>query len=241
MDRQIRVGTSGWTYPHWKNVFYPAAWKKSRWLEYYTEYFDTVEVNATFYRLPQAKTVEGWKRRTPDLFLWAVKANQYITHTKRLKEPREPLERFYSVASALEEKLGPILFQLPPSLPFDEERFSGFCRCLRRSYRHVLEVRHSSWISDRLFAILEEYNMALCISDTAGRYPFHEAVTADFMYVRLHGSKKLYASDYSEEELQAWAQRINTWGKDTYLYFDNDFEGHAVGNAKRLKEILRSP
>jgi len=240
MDRQIRVGTSGWTYPHWKNVFYPAACKKSRWLEYYTEYFDTVELNATFYRLPKAKTVEGWKRRTPDFFLWAVKANKYITHTKRLREPKEPLERFYSVASVLEEKLGPILFQLPPSLPFDEERFRGFCGCLSGSHRHALEVRHPSWISDRLFAILEEHSIAFCISDTAGRYPFHEAVTADFMYVRLHGSKKLYASDYSEEELQAWAQRIKTWGKDTYLYFDNDFEGYAVGNAKRLKEILGS-
>ena len=240
MDRQIRVGTSGWTYPHWRNIFYPLACQKSRWLEYYSEHFDTVELNATFYRLPKAKTVEGWKRRTPDFFLWAVKANKYITHTKRLRESKEPLERFYSVASALEEKLGPILFQLPPSLPFDEERFRGFCRCLNGSHRHALEVRHPSWMSDRVFAILEEHNIAFCISDTAGRYPFHEAVTADFMYVRLHGSKKLYASDYSEGELQAWAQRIKQWGKDTYLYFDNDFEGYAVGNAKRLKEILGS-
>ena len=240
MDRQIRVGTSGWTYPHWRNIFYPLACQKSRWLEYYAEHFDTVELNATFYRLPKTKTVEGWKRRTPDFFLWAVKASKYITHTKRLTEPTEPLERFYATALALEEKLGPILFQLPPSLPFDEERFTDFCRCLRPSHRHALEVRHPSWISDRLFAILEEHNMAFCISDTAGRYPCHEAVTADFLYVRLHGSKKLYASDYSEEELQAWAQKIRQWGKDTYLYFDNDFGGYAVRNAKRLKEILGS-
>ncbi len=240
MERKIRIGTSGWTYPHWKDIFYPLTCPKSRWLEYYTKHFDTVELNATFYRLPKAKTFEGWNRRTPDLFLWAVKASKYITHTRRLTEPAEPLERFYSVASALREKLGPILFQLPPSLPFDEERFAGFCECLSPSHRHALEVRHPSWINDRLFAILEAHNMAFCISDTAGRYPFHEAVTADFIYIRLHGSKQLYASDYTETELQTWARKIRKWGRDTYLYFDNDFEGHAVKNAKRLKEILRS-
>jgi uncharacterized protein YecE (DUF72 family) len=240
MERKIRIGTSGWTYSHWKHVFYPLACPKSRWLEYYTEHFDTVELNATFYRLPKATTFEGWGRRTPDLFLWAVKASKYITHTKRLREPAEPLERLYSVTSALGEKLGPILFQLPPSLSFDEERFTGFCGCLSPSRRHALEVRHPSWISDRLFAILEAHDMAFCISDTAGRYPFHERVTADFIYIRLHGSKKLYASDYSEEELQAWAQKIRKWEKDTYLYFDNDFEGYAVKNAKRMKEILGS-
>jgi uncharacterized protein YecE (DUF72 family) len=240
MERKIRIGTSGWTYSHWKHVFYPLACPKSRWLEYYTEHFDTVELNATFYRLPKATTFEGWGRRTPDLFLWAVKASKYITHTKRLREPAEPLERFYSVTSALGEKLGPILFQLPPSLSFDEERFTGFCGCLSPSRRHALEVRHPSWISDRLFAILKAHNMAFCISDTAGRYPFHERVTADFIYIRLHGSKKLYASDYSEQELQAWAQKIRKWEKDTYLYFDNDFEGYAVKNAKRMKEILGS-
>jgi uncharacterized protein YecE (DUF72 family) len=240
MERKIRIGTSGWTYSHWKHVFYPLACPKSRWLEYYTEHFDTVELNATFYRLPKATTFEGWGRRTPDLFLWAVKASKYITHTKRLREPAEPLERFYSVTSALGEKLGPILFQLPPSLSFDEERFTGFCGCLSPSRRHALEVRHPSWISDRLFAILEAHDMAFCISDTAGRYPFHERVTADFIYIRLHGSKKLYASDYSEQELQAWAQKIRKWEKDTYLYFDNDFEGYAVKNAKRMKEILGS-
>jgi len=238
MEGDIRIGTSGWTYPHWKNLFYPVNWPKSRWLEYYTEHFDTVELNATFYRLPKLKTFENWKARTHDHFLWALKASKYITHTKRLREPAEPLERFYAAASCLKEKLGPILFQLPPSLSFDENEFEDFCQFLNPSQRHTLEVRHPSWISDRLFAILKKYNIAFCIADTAGRYPFHEVATADFVYIRLHGSRKLYASDYSEEELQAWAQKIKEWGKDTYLYFDNDFEGYAVGNAKRLKEIL---
>lgn len=241
VERDIRIGTSGWTYPHWQELFYPVDWPKSRWLEYYTEHFDTVELNATFYRLPLLKTFENWKARTPAHFLWAVKANKYITHTKRLKGPEEPLKRFYTAAACLQEKLGTILFQLPPSLLFDEKEFRNFCQYLKPSQRHALEVRHPSWISDRLFAILEEYNVAFCIADTAGRYPYHEVVTADFVYIRLHGSKKLYASDYSEGELQAWAHKIKEWGKDTYLYFDNDFGGYAVKNAKRLKEILGCP
>jgi uncharacterized protein YecE (DUF72 family) len=207
-------------------------------LEYYVQHFDTVELNATFYRLPKPETFENWNARTPDHFLWALKASKYITHTKRLKDPGEPLDRFYTAASGLKEKLGPILFQLPPSLPFDEKEFERFCQSLHRSRRHTLEARHPSWISDRLFAILKNYNIALCIADTAGRYPYHEVVTADFVYVRLHGSTKLYASEYSEGELKTWAEKIKAWGKDTYLYFDNDFSGYAVKNAKRLKEIL---
>ena len=241
MGKEIRIGTSGWTYPHWVRLFYPVDWPKSRWLEYYIEHFDTVELNASFYRLPLFKTFENWKARTPDRFIWALKANKYITHIKRLKEPEEPLERFYAAASGLKEKLGPILFQLPPSMRFETERFKGFCRCLDSSQRHALEVRHPSWISDELFSLLEQYNIAFCIADTAGRYPYHEVVTADFVYVRLHGSTKLYASNYSEEELQMWARKIEGWGKDTYLYFDNDFGGYAVRNAIRLKEILGAP
>ena len=238
MELNIRIGTSGWTYPHWKEVFYPTGWPKSRWLEYYAQHFDTVELNATFYRLPNLKTFENWKARTPDHFLWALKANKYITHTKRLKEPEESLQRFYTAASGLKEKLGPILFQLPPSLSFDEIVFEDFCQSLNLSQQHTLEVRHPSWISDRLFAILEKHNISFCIADTAGRYPYHEVITADFVYIRLHGSTKLYASDYSEGELQAWAEKIKAWKKETHLFFDNDFGGYAVKNAKRFKEIL---
>ena len=238
MRKEIRIGTSGWTYPHWQKRFYPDDWPKSRWLEYYVQHFDTVELNATFYRLPKPQTFRNWNARTPGDFLWALKANKYITHTKRLNDPEEPIERFYSAASGLEEKTGPILFQLPPSLAFEDKAFQRFCRSLKPSYRHTLEVRHPSWLCDRVYAILAQHNIAFCIADTAGRYPYDEVLTADFVYVRLHGSKKLYASDYSEEELQVWAGKIKAWGKDTYLYFDNDFSGYAVKNARRLKQIL---
>ncbi len=238
MEQVVRIGTSGWTYPHWKELFFPANWPKTKWLEYYAKHFDTVELNASFYRLPNLKTFENWNARTPGHFLWAVKASKYITHTKRLKEPDEPLKRFYAASSGLKEKLGPILFQLPPNLSFDEKVFQGFCQLLNPTQQYTLEVRHSSWINEQAFSILRAYNIAFCIADTAGRYPFHEIITADFVYIRLHGSQKLYASDYSENELEIWAQKIKAWGKDTYIYFDNDFGGYAVKNARRLKEIL---
>ncbi len=233
------MGTSGWNYDHWRGVFYPDTCPKTKWLRHYTQVFTTVEVNATFYRLPGPETFKNWRDTTPEGFLWAVKASRYITHIKRLRDAGEPLERFFHVAALLEEKFGPVLFQLPPGLAFDEGVFEEFCESLEH-YRHrsTLEVRHKSWLEDRVLAKLESRHIAFCISDTAGRYPYGEAVTADFVYIRLHGSRKLYASDYTEEELQAWAVKIKQWRRDTFVYFDNDFGGYAPKNAVRLKEIL---
>jgi uncharacterized protein YecE (DUF72 family) len=236
----IRIGTSGWMYNHWQKIFYPDKLPKSKWLEYYAGQFDTVELNASFYRLPNPATFKGWKERTPDNFLWSVKGSKFITHIRRLKDPVEPLSRLYNSIAGLGEKLGVILFQLPPSLSFDEGVFRDFSRSLDPNLRYALEIRHPSWINDPVFAILSEFKMALCISDTAGRYPSSEAITADFVYIRLHGSGRLYASEYSEKELQAWAEKVIAWNRDTFIYFDNDFEGHAIKNAGRLKEILES-
>ena len=238
MVAKWRIGTSGWNYPHWRERFYPAQVPKSKWLEFYTAHFDTVEVNATFYRLPKPNTFKNWYENTPKNFLWSIKASKYITHTKRLKESKEPLEMLYRGADGLKEKLGPILFQLPPSLSYDQERLEQFCRHLNSSYHHVLEIRHPSWIHKHVFKILSDTNMAFCLSDSAGRYPYCEEITADFLYMRLHGSKKLYASKYSEEEMKRWAQKVKAWDMETYIYFDNDYQGYAVQNAKRLKEML---
>ncbi len=235
----IRIGTSGWTYRHWEGIFYPAKWPRSKWLEYYCDHFDTVELNATFYRLPNPSTFENWKERTPENFLWSVKGSKFITHTRRLRDPAEPITRLYEVTAGLGEKLGVILFQMPPGLAFDEKLLRDFCESLDPQIRHSLEIRHPSWISDQAFGLLSDFNIALCMADTAGRYPYCEEITADFIYIRLHGSKKLYASKYSEGELNTWAEKIDSWNRDTFIYFDNDFEGHAVNNAKRLKEILR--
>ncbi len=238
MTSKIHIGTSGWTYDHWREVFYPKDCPKAKWLDFYTRHYGTVELNASFYRLPKPQTFENWRERTPDNFLWAVKANRYITHIKRLKDPEEPLERFFGSADALKEKLGPILIQLPPSLSFDEAVLSNFCQHLKGNYRYALEVRHPSWAQERVIEILRDNNIAFCISDSAGRYPYIEEDTATFIYVRLHGSRKLYGSEYSEEELQTYARKIRDWSKDTYLYFDNDYAGYAIKNAIRLKEIL---
>jgi uncharacterized protein YecE (DUF72 family) len=234
----IYIGTSGWNYKHWAEVFYPKDCPKAKWLEFYAGQFHTVELNASFYRLPKPQTFENWKERTPDDFLWAVKASRYITHIKRLREAAEPLERLYGAVEGLESNLGPILFQLPPSLSFNEEVFGQFCRQLKTDRLHALEVRHSSWEHQKAIDILRDHNMALCVSDTAGRYPYLEEDVASFAYIRLHGSQKLYASEYSEAELRAYARKIRQWNRDTYLYFDNDYRGYAVKNARRIKEIL---
>jgi uncharacterized protein YecE (DUF72 family) len=234
----IRIGTSGWTYKHWEGIFYPSELPKSKWLEHYCRHFDIVELNASFYRLPKRETFRNWKARTPDNFLWSVKGSKFITHTRRLENPAEPLDRLYTVAAGLGEKLGVILFQLPPSLVYNENILRAFCKSLNPRVRHAIEIRHPSWINDQAFSLLSEFNIALCMADTAGRYPSCEAMTSDFVYIRLHGSQKLYASEYSEEELRNWAEKIDAWNKDAFIFFDNDFEGHAVNNAERLKELL---
>ncbi|MCK4789678.1 MAG: DUF72 domain-containing protein [Desulfobacteraceae bacterium] len=241
MSSKCKIGTSGWNYKQWRGIFYPPKIPVSGWLDFYTRHFDTVEVNATFYRLPKPETFDNWYEKTPRGFLWSVKASKYITHTKRLQDCREPLERLYNAAGRLKEKLGPILLQLPPNMVFEREIFIPFCENLDPSFQHVLEVRHQSWIDPCVFKILSEHNIAFCLSDTAGKYPYHEEITADFVYVRLHGSQKLYASEYSEDELQEWGRKIRNLNMQAYVYFDNDFKGFAIKNAKRLKEILAIP
>ncbi len=235
---KVRVGTSGWSYDHWEGLFYPQNLPKPQWLNYYTEHFDTVELNSSFYRLHKRRAFEGWKEKTPPGFLWAVKGSRYITHIKRLTDPEETLSRFYESVEGLGEKIGPILFQLPPSLKFDHTLLNTFLKALKKGYRYTLEIRHPSWISAESMEILKEYQVAFCVSDTAGRFPYHEAITANFIYIRLHGSKKLYASDYTEAELREWVRKIGEWNKDTHVYFDNDFGAYAPKNAQRLKQIL---
>ena len=239
MHSSVRIGTSGWDYPHWQEIFYPEDCPKTKWLEYYTRNFDVLELNASFYRLPTAETFGKWRQRSPSGFFWAVKMNRYVTHIRRLKNVAEAMSRFYEVVSFLGDKLGPILIQLPPNLLYDNFLLLDFLNLLDPSLKHALEVRHASWIQDEVLHILHQRNVAFCISDTAGRYPMKLAVTADFAYLRLHGSRVLYASLYSEEELRAWADTISEWACETWVFFDNDFGGNAVRNALRLREIFK--
>ncbi len=239
MEMQIRIGTSGWNYPHWRKVFYPPGLPSSRWLAYYAKYFDTVEVNATFYGTPKSKTLARWYEATPAEFVFALKASRFITHIKRLRDAEAPLRRFYETIRPLKEKIGPILFQLPPSLKFDPHLIADFLALLDPHYLHTMEIRHQSFHNDTFLELLREKRVALCLSDTAGRYPsLLEAITADFVYVRLHGSRRLYYSCYTEEELSRWAEKLRKWNQPGYVYFDNDALGWAVPNALRLKELL---
>lgn len=238
---RAHIGTSGWDYRHWKGVFYPRDCPRTRWLDHYSRFFSTVEVNATFYHRIRESTYRKWRDSTPGGFLWAVKASRYITHIRRLKEVEESLDILFSDISSLGDKLGPILFQVPASLEFREETASAFFALLPGGHRYALEARHPSWTGEQALALLEKHGIAWCIADTADRFPYLEAVTADHVYIRLHGSRQLYASEYTVDELISWADKIRSWGKDAYVYFDNDFGGYAPKNALALREILERP
>lgn len=238
--QSLRIGTSGWTYNHWLGVFYPEDLPKSRWLEHYCRHFDTVEINCSFYRLPREATFSNWRKRAPEGFIFAVKASRYITHVKRLSEIEESLELFLSRAELLGEKLGPILFQLPPRFKADPERLERLLSLLPEGLKAAFEFRDESWFCREIYELLERHNAALCIADSP-KFPRAFEVTADFSYFRLHGSKKLYASRYTREELEGWASIIREHlrsGLDVYVYFDNDAFGYAVENALELKGML---
>ncbi len=235
---KARIGTSGWSYKHWKGDFYPKALPQRQWLEYLSSHFNTVEINATFYREPRPSTFQKWHNQTPADFLFSIKANRFITHIKRLKDVQDSIVRFYHVISPLKEKIGCVLFQFPPSLHFDPPLINSFLDHIEPSYKTTLEVRHASFLNDDFYQALRERNIALCWSDTAGRYPYAEVVTANFLYIRLHGSPVLYRSAYTEEALRELARKLKAIGREAFVYFDNDAEGHAPRNALFLKNLL---
>jgi len=240
---ELRVGTSGWQYKHWKGRFYPADLPTSEWLSYYTRHFDTVELNNPFYRQPERKTFEKWRRAVPDEFLFSAKLNRFITHLKRLNIEANSVERSYGTLAGLGPKAAVVLVQLPPRMKFDEERAGRFFKLVApRRRRHAIEPRDASWFTDDALAFLRRRNIALVIGDTP-RWPTHVAVTADFVYLRFHGPERLYASNYSDDVLREWAQRIRAWrgeGRDVFAYFNNDEQGFAVKNALRLRELALS-
>jgi uncharacterized protein YecE (DUF72 family) len=235
----VRIGCSGWNYRHWREPVYRGA-PASRWLRLYAERFDTVEVNATFYRLPTTKAVAGWVADTPDDFVFAVKASRYLTHIRRLRELGQGFERFLDRIEALvrSPKLGPVLWQLPPTFHRDDERLADALGRLPR-LEHAFEFRHSSWFVDDVYSILREHRAALVIGDDPNR-PFqtHE-LTAPWAFVRFHRGSRGRRGNYSETELHEWARRIRSWPVErAYVYFNNDWEGFAVRNAERLRKLL---
>jgi uncharacterized protein YecE (DUF72 family) len=237
----IRIGTSGYQYNHWRDVFYPANVPKIRWFEYYAGHFDTVELNTTFYHLPRAETFVNWHDRAPEKFLYILKFSRYGTHLKRLKDPQESIGAFYERARALKEFLGPILVQLPPRWDADAPRLDDFFAAAReiagKEQRWAVEFRDISWLTESIYDVLRKRKVALCIHDIIKPHP--QVITADWVYLRFHGADTW--GNYSDEQLEASADQIRGHvkaGRDVYAYFNNDAHGYAVANAKTLKEKL---
>jgi uncharacterized protein YecE (DUF72 family) len=236
----IHIGTSGWNYKHWFGRFYPTDLRQDELLEFYTRHFDTVEINNTFYHLPKLKTFNAWREKVPETFLFAVKASRFITHMKKLKAPKTSSRKLFNRMARLKNKLGPVLFQLPPGWRFNRDRFAKFLAALPTEHQFVFEFREPSWFQDEVYELLKDHNVGFCIHDFRGaQTPL--IVTADFTYIRMHGpTAAAYSGSYSHEALSDWAARIADWRKklrDVYVYFNNDVEGHAIKNALTLREL----
>jgi uncharacterized protein YecE (DUF72 family) len=238
---EVRIGCSGWNYPHWRERIYPKGLPTRRWLEHYATLFDTVEVNSTFYRLPNRSAVQAWVDETPPDFVFAVKASRYLTHVKRLTDLGSGIERFYERIEPLVEsrKLGPVLWQLPANFHRDDERLAAALEALPPG-RHCFEFRHESWFAPEVYGFLQERGAALVIGDHPER-PFQTyELTADWTFVRYHYGSRGRNGNYSGRELETWARRIRQWRREVgvYSYFNNDWEGYAVRNGLHLKELL---
>jgi uncharacterized protein YecE (DUF72 family) len=237
----VRIGCSGWNYPHWRERVYPKGLPARRWLAHYAELFDTVEVNNTFYRLPRRDSVAVWVAESPPGFLFAVKASRFLTHMKRLTDMGQGVGRFYERIEPLVEspKLGPVLWQLPENFHRDDERLAGALQRLPPG-RHCFEFRHPSWFCADVYSLLRAHDIALVIGDHPQR-PFqtHE-LTAEWTFIRFHYGSRGRGGNYSERELEEWARRIEEWraAVDVYAYFNNDWMGYAVKNGLRLRERL---
>lgn len=289
MAATVRIGISGWRYAPWRGTFYPEDLAQRRELDYASRQVRTVEINGTFYSLQRPESFEAWYRETPDDFVFAVKGGQYLTHRLRLEDPARPLANFFaSGVLLLREKLGPFLWQLPPSFKFNAERLEAFFTTLprdtsaalelcrrtggllrdepalprrlpRHRLRHALEVRHESFLTPDFVALLRRHRIGLVVADTAGKWPFMEDLTADFVYVRLHGDEELYVSGYTPPALDRWAEKIRAWqaghnptaatltarptaprrsGRDVFVYFDNDVKVCAPFDAMSLAHRL---
>ena len=240
VDRQVRIGTSGWHYPHWCGSFYPQEMRAPGMLEFFYQHFDTVELNNSFYKLPSVEAFRCWRESTPRNFLFAVKASRFLTHMKKLSDPQGALDNLLPRAEELKEKLGPILFQLPPHWGLNQQRLQDFLQALPRKRQYAFEFREASWHTQAVYELLRRYNAAFCAFDLAG-FQSPVEVTADFAYVRLHGPGGKYQGSYSTRALRAWAGRIAQWRrtlKNVYVYVDNDQAGYAAKNALKLKKMV---
>jgi uncharacterized protein YecE (DUF72 family) len=233
----FRIGCSGWQYKHWKGDFYPAELSQHGWLEYYARHFDTVEVNNSFYRLPPEGVFGSWRARTPNSFVFAVKASRFLTHMKKLKDPEEPVERLFCRAVELRSKLGPVLYQLPKQLTKNVERLAAFLEVLPRRVKHAIEFRDPSWYDEDVTQLLRRHNVALCVHDMVGSAS-PRVLTARFTYVRFHGTTGRYNGAYPKDVLEDWADWLASANLAAFVYFNNDIGGHAPRDARTLRDLL---
>lgn len=251
MFGKIFIGTSGFFYPHWREVFYPSDLPQKDWLKYYSQYFKTVEINSSFYHLPKKSTFEKWgkeagspARQLAGNFVFSIKGWRWITHIKRLKNCQEEIKKFFEALTGLTPNLkNIILWQLPPGMVFDEVRLKNFLVTLPPELRHAFEFRNASWLNNRVFDLLRQNKAAVVIQDFP-EWPITEELTANFVYLRFHGRTSLYSSCYTGRQLVSWAGKIKEWQKrclDIYVYFNNDALGHAVKNAQSLIQKCRKP
>lgn len=242
--KALHIGTSGWSYKHWKELFYPKDIKANQFLEYYANYFCCVELNASFYRLPKIDVVKDWLARTPKHFSFCPKMSRWITHVKKLHEVEDSLKLFFSIFSPLKAKLSPILVQLPPNLGFHIERVQEFFALLKNNYQgyqFAVEARHPSWFEDEAIALMTRHNIARVIAESGKRFPYSQTLTANFIYMRFHGLKDLYATNFSNSYLQKTAKKIHTWlksNKVVWAFFNNDAQAYAINNATTLIKYL---
>ena len=242
----LYIGTSGFVYKDWRDIFYPKGVAQKNWLAFYAQHFNTVEINATFYGHFKRTVYERWRESTPDDFVFTLKGPKPITHVQRLEDVAELLSGFTENAEGLGDKLSAMLWQLPPSFKDDApeavERLDAFLALLPKHVRQVVEFRHASWFKDSTYALLNRHGVGFCINDSS-RWAAREVDTGGFSYVRFHGPQKLYASLYTPEQMQAWADKLRprlTLG-DVYVYFNNDYDGRAIQNARELRELLTPP
>jgi uncharacterized protein YecE (DUF72 family) len=239
---RLFVGCSGWEYKHWRGDFYPAELPRNQWFERYATVFDTVEVNNTFYRLPEQSTFAAWAARAPRGFTFAIKASRFLTHMKKLKDPEEPLERLFTRMQPLRKlkHLGPVLYQLPPGWKLDRARLEHFLHALPKGTRHVLEFRDPTWYADDVLEMLARHSVSLCLHDMQGSATARQQV-GPIVYVRFHGATGHYNGAYSDDRLGSWAEWLSSMraaGADVYAYFNNDVGGHAPRNAVTLRDLM---
>jgi len=244
MAGKIYIGTSGWSYKHWKGNFYPPDLKSADYLNYVAGHFNCIEINTSFYHLPKPATVKQWMKEVPGNFKFCPKMSRYLTQMKKLLDPEEPLSRFFSVFRQMKKKMGPVLLQLPPQLGFHRERTEKLFQVLKRrysSYRLALECRHDSWFTEEAVSLLTKYKITFVIADSGGRFPAGEFITAKDIYVRFHGPDGSYATSYSLKSLRSYAKKCTGWsakGHHVWMFFNNDIHGYAIQNAETLKKMI---